>query len=275
MKVLIVGLIRSQYCADYNLFLSITFFLGTLVMLVSVILVPQSVFSHANPTSYFPLPNSMVGQDMDLPDKVVIAYTEKPEPKAGYIRVTNAENERVDKNDYRVDTNDPRESSVSIDASKLKPGIYTVSWLALSRDDGHITKGSYVFTVSTGSNTTESNREVISSSNFTDSVAVDNVNIIFGISPFYSGINNNFTVLLSDSDGNAPTNIKTVFLIFSHRGAGLGPISTELSNAAEGEYNGSGAYFGQPGEWEAKMTVQRANAYDLHHIFRFNIQNPP
>ena len=44
------------------------------------------------------------------------------------------------------------ESSISIDTPKLKPGIYTVSWLALSRDDGHITKGSYVFTVSNASN---------------------------------------------------------------------------------------------------------------------------
>ncbi len=46
-------------------------------------------------------------------------------------------------------------------------------------------------------------------------------------------INNNFTVTLSDSDGKAPANIKTVFLIFSNKQAGLGPISAELAKVGE------------------------------------------
>lgn len=274
MKRLSIDLTRSQYCIDCRLFLSITLLI-TLTILVGVILVPQNAYSHANPTSYLPPSNSLIGQDGTLPDKVVIAYTERPESKASYIRVTNSENERVDKNDYRVSANNPRESSVSIDTSKLNPGIYTVSWLALSKDDGHITKGSYVFTVSTGFNTTKSDRGVTTSNNFTDNIVVDNVNVTFRISPFYSGINNNFTVSLSDSDGNVPTNIKTVFLIFSNKGAGLGPISTELDKVTEGEYSGSGGYLGQRGEWEAKITVQRIDAYDLNHSFNFDIQNPP
>jgi methionine-rich copper-binding protein CopC len=235
----------------------------------------QNVYPHANPTSYTPSSNSIVGASGTLPDKVVIAYTERPEPKASFIHVTNSENQRVDKNDYRISANNPRESSVSIDSSKLKPGVYTVSWLALSKDDGHITRGSYVFTVSAGTNTTESNRPVVVGNNFSDSVIVDNVNITSKISPFYSGINNNFTVSLSDTNGNAPINIKTVFLIFSNKEAGLGPISTKLNKVTEGDYSGSGSYLGQPGQWEAKITVQRTDAYDLNHSFNFNIQNPP
>lgn len=274
MKESITGLISSQYCYDYRLFLSITVLIS-LTMLVGVILVPQNGYSHANPTSYVPPSNSLIGQDGSLPDNVVIAYTERPEPKASYIRVTNPENERVDMNDYGISANNPRESSVSIDTSKLKPGIYTVSWLALSKDDGHVTKGSYVFTVSTGSDTAESGRAVLSSSNFTDSLVVDNVNVTLEISPFSSGINNSYTVSLSDLDGNAPTNIKTVFLIFSNKEAGLGPISTELTKVVDGEYSRSGGYIGQPGEWETKITVQRIDAYDLNHSFNFNIQNPP
>ena len=80
---------------------------------------------------------------------------------------------------------------------------------------------------------------------------------------------------MSDSNGNAPTNIISVFLIFSNKEAGLGPISTELSKTKEGEYGGSGSYLGQPGEWEAKIAVQRTDAYDLNHSFNFDIQNPP
>jgi methionine-rich copper-binding protein CopC len=271
MKRLNIGFTRSLDCIDSISFLSITF-LVTLAVLVGVILVPQNAYSHASPTSYFPQTNSVLEQDGTLPNKVVIAYTERPEPKASYIRVTNSDNERVDKNDYGISANNPRESSISLDSSKLKPGVYTVSWLALSMDDGHITRGSYVFTVSAGSNSTKS---VTAANNFTDSAIVDNINITSKISPFYSGINNNFIVSLSDSNGNAPNNIMTIFLILSNREAGLGPISTELSKVAEGNYSGSGAYLSQPGEWEAKITAQRTDAYDLNHSFKFDVQSPP
>jgi hypothetical protein len=115
----------------------------------------------------------------------------------------------------------------------------------------------------------------MTANNFTDSAIVDNINITSKISPFYSGINNNFTISLSDSNGNAPNNIMTIFLILSNREAGLGPISTELNKVAEGKYSGSGAYLSQPGEWEAKITAQRTDAYDLNHSFKFDIQSPP
>ena len=245
------------------------------IMLVIGNLNPQSVYSHANPISYTPQSNSVVEVNGTIPEKVIIVFSERPEPKASYIRVTNSENERVDKNDFGVSADNPRESSVSLDTSKMIPGTYTVSWLALSRDDGHITKGSYVFTVSSGANATVSESDTAVGNNFTDSAVVDNVNITLKIFPFFSGINNNFTVSLSDQAGNAPTNIKTVFLIFSNRQAGLGPISTELTKVDEGEYSGSGAYLSQPGRWEEKLTVQRTNAYDLNHDFIFDIQTLP
>lgn len=267
---------RFMYYNNRRLILSMILLIPFAIMMLLIgNLIPQNVYSHANPTSYTPQSNSVVGENGTLPEKVVISYTERPEPKASYIRVTNSENERVDKNDYGVSSNNPRESSISMDTSKLEPGIYTVSWLALSMDDGHITKGSYVFTVSTGSNGTASDIEDVTGNNFTNSAIIDNVNLTYEISPFYSGINNNFTVTLSDSDGKAPTNIKTVFLIFSNKQAGLGPISAELAKVGEGEYSGSGGYLSQPGEWEVKITVQRTEAYDLNHGFNFNIKNPP
>jgi len=267
---------RFMYYNNKGLILSVTLLIPFAILMFLIgNLIPLSVYSHANPTSYTPQSNSVVGENGTLPEKVVIVYSERPEPIASYIRVTNSDNERVDKNDYEVSSNNPRESSISMDTSKLEPGIYTVSWLALSMDDGHITKGSYVFTVSTGSNGTASNIEDVTSNNFTDSAIIDNVNLTYEISPFYSGINNNFTVTLSDSDGKAPTNIKTVFLIFSNKQAGLGPISAELAKVGEGEYSGSGGYLSQPGEWEVKTTVQRTEAYDLNHGFNFDIKNPP
>lgn len=267
---------RFMYYNNRRLILSVILLIPFAIMMLLIgNLIPQNVYSHANPTSYTPQSNSVVGENGTLPEKVVIAYTERPEPKASYIRVTNSDNERVDKNDYEVSSNNPRESSISMDTSKLEPGIYTVSWLALSMDDGHITKGSYVFTVSTGSNETASDIEDLTSNNFTDSTIIDNINLTYEISPFYSGINNNFTVTLSDSDGKAPTNIKTVFLIFSNKQAGLGPISAELAKVGEGKYSRSGGYLSQPGEWEVKTTVQRTEAYDLNHGFILDIKNHP
>ena len=267
---------RFMYYNNRRLILSVLLLIPFAIMMLLIgNLIPQNVYSHANPTSYTPQSNSVVGENGTLPEKVVIAYTERPEPKASYIHVTNSDNERVDKNDYEVSSNNPRESSISMDTSKLEPGIYTVSWLALSMDDGHITKGSYVFTVSTGSNETAYDIEDLTSNNFTDSTIIDNINLTYEISPFYSGINNNFTVTLSDSDGKAPTNIKTVFLIFSNKQAGLGPISAELAKVGEGKYSRSGGYLSQPGEWEVKTTVQRTEAYDLNHGFILDIKNHP
>lgn len=236
-------------------------------------LITQSVYAHANPISLSPKSNSIITGAKNLPQKVVIVYSERPEPKASYIHVTDSDNVRVDKNDYKTSPDNPRESSVSIDTSKLKEGIYTVTWLALSKDDGHITKGSYVFTIVKAANPTETG--AISSNAFVDSVIIDNINTTYRISPFYSGVNNNFTVSLSDSNGIAPANIKTVFLIFNNKQAGLGPISAELTKVGEGEYRGSGGYLSQPGNWEVKIVAQRTDAYDLNHSFTINVKNPP
>ena len=261
MRGLSRDITRSQSYSDIGLLVSITFLI-TIAMLLSVIVVPQSAYSHANPTSYSPQSKSVVGQNGRLPDKVVIVYSERPEPKAGYIRVTNSDNQRVDKNDYKINANNPNEASVSLDTSKLKPGIYTVSWLALSRDDGHITKGSYVFTASSGSNGAPE-LKTVTSNNFTNSAIIDNIKVTSKISPFYSGINNNFSVSLSDSDGNAPTNINKVIMIFNNKQAGLGPISAELTKVGEGEYSGSGGYISQHGEWELDIVVQKSSTLTI------------
>jgi methionine-rich copper-binding protein CopC len=267
---------NRQYYGDKGLFLYAMLLVPfTILILLICNLAPQSVYSHANPTSYSPQSNSVIGGNETLPENVVITYSERPEPKVSYIHVTNSDNERVDKNDQVVSSDNLRESSVSIDTSKLKPGVYTVSWLALSRDDGHITKGSYVFTVATAENGSEIDIGSLASNDFVDSIVMDNTNITSKITPFYSGINNNFTVSLSNSDGNAPTNIKTIFLTFENKQAGLGPISAELIKSGGGDYSGSGGYLSQPGEWEVKIIVQRSDAYDLNHNFVVNARSPP
>ena len=235
----------------------------------------QDVNAHANPVSYSPKADITIGGNEKLPENVVIIYTERPEQKASHIRVTNSNNERVDKNNFAVSSTNPRELSVSLDTTKLIPCVYTVSWLVLSKDDGHISKGSYVFTISSTTNESPDGVTNATSNQFVDSSIVNNVNITTKISPFYSGTNNNFTVFLFDSDGKAPTNIKTVFLVFNNKQAGLGPISAELTKTNEGLYEGSGGYLSQPGEWDMKIVIQRTDAYDLNHNIAVTMKNQP
>lgn len=93
---------------------------------------------------------------------------------------------------------------------------------------------SYVFTAATGENGSEIDIGTLASNDFVDRIVIDNINITSKITPFYSGINNNFAVSLSNSDGNAPTNLKTIFLTFENKQAWLGPISAELIKAGAG-----------------------------------------
>ncbi len=124
----------------------------TILTLLIGNMIVQYAYAHANPISFLPKSNSIISETKNLPQKVVIIYSERPEPKASYIHVTDSHNERIDKNDYKINADNPREASVFMDTSKLKQGVYTVTWLALSKDDGHITKGSYVFSIASAAN---------------------------------------------------------------------------------------------------------------------------
>ena len=54
-----------------------------LIPLITIILLignlsSQDVYSHANPTSYTPQSNSVVGGNGTLPEKVIIVFSERP-----------------------------------------------------------------------------------------------------------------------------------------------------------------------------------------------------
>lgn len=48
--------------------------------------VTYTVYAHANSISYLPESDSIVGGDGNLPEEVVLKYTERPEPKAILFR---------------------------------------------------------------------------------------------------------------------------------------------------------------------------------------------
>ena len=248
----------------------------TALFLVTVIVsssFASNVYGHAAPVSYSPSANSIITQNGSLPTKVVISFSERPEPKVSYIHVTNAKNNRIDNNDYAITGQNERQATVTLDNNKLAPGVYTVSWLALSRDDGHITKGSYVFTIKSA----QAGQTISSNQNntFFDQITIDNVNLQYKITPFYAGISNNFNVTLTDASGKSPTNIKNVIIQFNNKQAGIGPVVANLDKLENGVYITEGGYLSQPGEWDIKITVQRNGAYDLNHSFKVTVAAPP
>jgi methionine-rich copper-binding protein CopC/nitrogen fixation protein FixH len=253
----------------------VSFLVVIIIVATTVTFYSSPAYGHANPVSYSPSANAVIisqqQENESLPDKVVILFSERPEPKVSYIHVTNSKNERVD-NDFKITGKNDREATVTLDTSKLSNGVYTVSWLVLSRDDGHITKGSYVFNIQSLQQQQSSQQGMILTGQqnngniFSESSTVDNVNVTLKITPFYVG-QNTFNVTLTDQSGTFPTNIRNVILSFTNQDVGIGPIVATLNKTGEGKFAAQGNYLSQPGKWDIKVTAQRSGAYDLNHTF--------
>jgi copper transport protein len=104
-------------------------------------------YGHAIPSTYSIEPNSILNRE-SAPSQLVISFSERPDPEISYIHVVNSENERIDNDDFTITGLNGRQATVTLDKTKLEEdGVYTVSWRAMSLDDGHIAQGSYVFGV--------------------------------------------------------------------------------------------------------------------------------
>jgi methionine-rich copper-binding protein CopC len=232
-------------------------------------LVPIEVYGHANPVRYIPPSNSVFQLDQLLPTNITILYSERPEQKVSYIHVLNSQNERIDNNNFKITGQDERGGSVTLDSTKLSSGTYTISWLVLSKDDGHITKGSYVFSITdtTSSTNTTTNTTTNETKTFIEKTTINKVNLEYEITPLIAGINI-FTVTLKDEEMNKPIgNVKNVIMQFTNQDKSIGPIIANLKNIENGVYTTTGAYLSQAGEWNVKTTVQRTGEYDLNHNF--------
>jgi methionine-rich copper-binding protein CopC len=271
---------KNGMLAVVSLFVAIIMIIATTVSFYS-----SPAYGHANPVSYSPSANAVVTsqqrENESLPDRVVILFSERPEPKVSYIHVTNSKNERIDNNDFKITGENDREATVTLDKSKLFNGVYTVSWLVLSRDDGHITKGTYVFSIQPPQQQQVSQQEIISTNQqnngntslYSESANIDNVNLTLKIAPFNVG-QNTFNVTLADQSGTSPTNIRNVILSFTNQDEAIGPIVATLNKTAEGTFAAQGSYLSQPGNWDIKVTTQRSEAYDLNHTFEALVKAP-
>ena len=255
------------------LLLAMVFIVGIgILVLTSVSLL--HVFGHASPVTYSPEPNEIIDSSKSVPDQVTIAFTENPEPRASNIKIMNSKNERIDNNDLTASDSD-KSLSVTLDSSKVIPGVYTVNWLVLSKDDGHITKGSYIFSVEDNSSKaqqpSEQNISNMLSGYSTNITTADNVVLNFNIAPFKAGPNT-FDLHIYYVNGTAIENIRDVFLEFNNPDKNLGPLVDTMKKVGVGNYSSTGNYLSQEGKWEIKITAQRIDEYDINKRINLDVK---
>jgi methionine-rich copper-binding protein CopC len=233
------------------------------------------VYGHASPITYVPKPNEIIDSVQSTPDKLTISFTESPEPRASSVKVINSNNERIDNNDLQVSGSD-KSLSVSLDKSKVVPGIYTTDWLVLSKEDGHITRGSYVFSIAENNSQSQQLQQqeniTNASSGYSKNITTaDDIIFKFEIIPFQIG-QNTFNLSASYANGTAVENIRNVYLEFNNPIKNLGPIVDTMEKVDSGKYSLVGNYLSQNGNWEIEMTIQRIGEYDINQQFNIEIK---
>jgi methionine-rich copper-binding protein CopC len=103
---------------------------------------PSVVHAHASPVAYTPSSSETV---TEAPSEVVIRFSERPEPGASRIVVTDDTGTQIQEGRASVALDDPRLLSVPVRAGTK--GAYFVSWSVVSADDGHFTKGGFTYFV--------------------------------------------------------------------------------------------------------------------------------
>jgi copper transport protein len=86
------------------------------------------------------------GSSLDkAPSRVLLNFTERPEPGLSSIRVLDSGGRQVERGQAAAVKGSPLDFAVGL--GDLADGTYTVSWRVVSRDDGHVTDGSFAFGV--------------------------------------------------------------------------------------------------------------------------------
>ena len=112
-----------------------------LLAVLALLAAPSLAAAHAFPDHSEP----RVGHTVDAsPPAVRIWFDGQIEPVFSTVHVENADRQRVDKGDARVDPKDATLLEVSLPT--LPPGRYRVFWSVITRD-GHPTEGDFPFRI--------------------------------------------------------------------------------------------------------------------------------
>ena len=139
-------LYRNKYLESRLFILSILIIGVVVIYSTSGMLCQWEVaYAHSLPVTEYPAPDSIIRKGEPLPPRIVIDFSERPQPAVSTITVINGKNERVDYENFVIIGDNSREAMTALNTTKLTDGVYTVSWMTQSSDDGHIDRGSYVF----------------------------------------------------------------------------------------------------------------------------------
>jgi copper transport protein len=109
---------------------------------VAVAFIPANASAHALIRSSVPAAGGRVEQ---APEEVSITFTEAPEPSFSSIEVVDSSGRSVIKGKAQAVPGMPL--TLRVDLDQLSRGVFTVSWRAFSRVDGHTTAGNFAFGV--------------------------------------------------------------------------------------------------------------------------------
>ena len=115
--------------------------LAALVLLAGPV---AAALAHAELTSTDPAAGSTVAQS---PPKVVMTFSENPDPKASLVRILDSSGGTVPGvSPVAAVPGKPLELQVTL-SSALGKGVYTVNWRSVSAVDGHVASGAFAFGV--------------------------------------------------------------------------------------------------------------------------------
>jgi len=112
-------------------------------VVVAAALLPADASAHANYVSSTPAPDSIFPYNA-TPSSVTITLSEAVESGTGTVRVTNATGTRFDMPPVTLSG---AGRTMSVGMNRTGSGIITVTWSAVSADDGHFTAGSFAWCV--------------------------------------------------------------------------------------------------------------------------------
>jgi copper transport protein len=104
---------------------------------------------------------------------------------------------------------------------------------------------------------------------FVRTLETQGVPIKFVISPFVTGFNN-FTISILGNNENIGQ-LSNASIEFRKSDLSLGPIFANLAKNNNTSFSVNGGYLSQPGLWDVKVTVKRANSYDLNYRLSFGV----
>jgi copper transport protein len=108
-----------------------------------LLLFPAAVQAHAVLLRSDPSQDALL---RSAPAQVRLWFSEALNPALSTAVVANSHDQRVDRGDAHVSASDPTEMDVSLQ-SNLPPDLYVVVWRSVSALDGHVLRGSFLFTV--------------------------------------------------------------------------------------------------------------------------------